>query len=228
MKRAISLDRGLIILAGALILGALSMIFAWVPTEKEMGVVQRIFYLHVPLAWLAFMSFFVVFVASAMYLWRRQTKWDVRAAAAAEVGVVFTTLFLITGIIWAKPVWGVYWTWDPRLTSALVLWIIYVAYLLVRTYAPDAQRGSRFAAVVGVVGFIDVPIVALAITLWRTQHPSAVIFEGGLAPPMLATLLVNITAFTVFYTVLMRLRIALKHSENAIREIKIGSGINTR
>jgi len=228
MKRAISLDRGLIILAGALILGALSMIFAWVPTEKEMGVVQRIFYLHVPLAWLAFMSFFVVFVASAMYLWRRQTKWDVRAAAAAEVGVVFTTLFLITGIIWAKPVWGVYWTWDPRLTSALVLWLIYVAYLLVRTYAPDAQRGSRFAAVVGVVGFIDVPIVALAITLWRTQHPSAVIFEGGLAPPMLATLLVNITAFTVFYVVLMRLRIALKHSENAIREIKIGSGINTR
>ena len=228
MKRAISLDRGLIILAGALILGALSMIFAWVPTEKEMGVVQRIFYLHVPLAWLAFMSFFVVFVASAMYLWKRQTKWDVRAAAAAEVGVVFTTLFLITGIIWAKPVWGVYWPWDPRLTSALVLWIIYVAYLLVRTYAPDAQRGSRFAAVVGVVGFIDVPIVALAITLWRTQHPSAVIFEGGLAPPMLATLLVNITAFTVFYTVLMRLRIALKHSENAIREIKIGSGINTR
>jgi len=228
MERAKSLDRGLIILAGALILGALSMIFAWVPTEKEMGVVQRIFYLHVPLAWLAFMSFFVVFVASAMYLWRRQTKWDVRAAAAAEVGVVFTTLFLITGIIWAKPVWGVYWTWDPRLTSALVLWLIYVAYLLVRTYAPDAQRGSRFAAVVGVVGFIDVPIVALAITLWRTQHPSAVIFEGGLAPPMLATLLVNITAFTVFYVVLMRLRIALKHSENAIREIKIGSGINTR
>jgi len=228
MKRAKYMDRGLIILAGALIMAALYMIFAFVPTEKEMGVVQRIFYLHVPLAWLAFMSFFVVFVASAMYLWRRQTKWDVRASAAAEVGVVFTTLFLISGIIWAKPIWGVWWTWDPRLTSALVLWIIYVAYLLVRTYAPDAQRGSRFAAVVVVVGFVDVPIVALAITLWRTQHPSAVIFEDGLAPAMLATLLVNITAFTVFYTVLMRLRIALKHSENALREIKIGSGLNTR
>lgn len=228
MERAKYMDRGLIVLAAALILGALSMIFAYVPTEKEMGVVQRIFYLHVPLAWLAFMSFFIVFVASAMYLWKRQTKWDVRASAAAEVGVVFTTLFLISGIIWAKPIWGVWWTWDPRLTSALVLWIIYVAYLLVRTYAPDSQRGSRFAAVVGVVGFIDVPIVALAITLWRTQHPSPVIFEGGLIPAMLATLLVNITAFTVFYTVLMRARIALKHTENALREIKIGTGLNTR
>ena len=228
MKRTTNIDRGLIVLAGALILAALYMIFGYVPTEKEMGVVQRIFYLHVPLAWLAFMSFFVVFVASAIYLWKRQTKWDVRASAAAEVGVVFTTLFLISGIIWAKPIWGVWWTWDPRLTSALVLWLIYVAYLLVRTYAPDSQRGSRFAAVVGVVGFVDVPIVALAITLWRTQHPSAVIFEDGLAPPMLATLLVNITAFTVFYAVLMRLRIAQKRAENALREIKIAAGLNTR
>jgi heme exporter protein C len=228
MKRTTNIDRGLIVLAGALILAALYMIFGYVPTEKEMGVVQRIFYLHVPLAWLAFLSFFVVFVASAIYLWKRQSKWDVRASAAAEVGVVFTTLFLISGIIWAKPIWGVWWTWDPRLTSALVLWLIYVAYLLVRTYAPDSQRGSRFAAVVGVVGFVDVPIVALAITLWRTQHPSAVIFEDGLAPPMLATLLVNITAFTVFYIVLMRLRIAQKHAENALREIKIAAGLNTR
>jgi heme exporter protein C len=228
MNRAKSWDRGLIILSAALIMAALYMIFVFVPTEREMGVVQRIFYLHVPLAWLAFMSFFVVFVASVLYLWKRTTKWDVLGNAAAEVGVVFTTLFLISGIIWAKPIWGVWWTWDPRLTSALVLWLIYLAYLLVRTYAPDSQRGSRFAAVVGVVGFVDVPIVALAITLWRTQHPSAVIFEGGLAPPMLATLLVNITAFTVFYIVLMRQRIALKRTENALREIKISSGYNTR
>ncbi len=222
------LDRLHIGVSAALMVGALYMIFAFVPTEATMGVVQRIFYLHVPLAWLAFMSFFIVFVASIRYLWKRSQRWDLLAASAAEVGVVFTTLFLISGIIWAKPIWGVWWTWDPRLTSALVLWVIYVAYLLVRSYAPDSEHGSRFSAVVGIVGFIDVPIVALAITLWRTQHPSPVIFSGGLAPPMLATLLVNILAFTVLYTILIRRRMALRQTEDAVREIKISAGLDSR
>lgn len=196
------------------------LIFIWVPTEETMGVVQRIFYLHVPLAWLAFLAFFVVFVGSIMYLWKRQGKWDVLAHSSAEVGVVFTTLFLITGIIWAKPVWGVWWTWDPRLTAALVLWLMYLAYLIIRPYTADEQRGARFAAIIGIVGFIDVPIVALAISLWRTQHPSAVIFEGGLASSMLATLLVSLVAFTLLYWLLLTLRIAIRKDELELKRLK--------
>lgn len=196
------------------------LIFIWVPTEEEMGVVQRIFYLHVPLAWLAFLAFFIVFIGSIMYLWKRQEKWDALAHSSAEVGVTFTTLFLITGIIWAKPVWGVWWTWDARLTAALVLWLMYLAYLIIRPYTADVQQGARFAAVIGIVGFIDVPIVALAISLWRTQHPSAVIFEGGLASTMLITLLVSLAAFTLLYLLFLILRISIRKDEIELKRLK--------
>jgi len=185
-----------------------------------MGIVQRIFYFHVPVAWLAFLAFFIVFISSILYLWRRQNKWDVIAGSSAEVGIVFTTLGLITGSIWAKPVWGVWWTWDSRLTTALVLWFIYVAYLIVRSFVTDEQRGARFAAVVGIVGFIDVPIVALAITLWRTQHPGPVIFQGGLTLPMLLTLLVCLAAFTALYSLLLFQGISIKSDEIEIKRLK--------
>jgi heme exporter protein C len=204
----------------ALLVAGLYLVFLYVPTERTMGVVQRIFYFHVPVAWVAFLAFFIVFIASIMYLSKRDDKWDLLAAASAEVGVVFTTLVLITGSIWARPIWGVWWVWEPRLTTALVLWFIYVAYLLVRSYASEESRGARFAAVVGIVGFIDVPIVALAITLWRTQHPGPLIFEGGLAPSMLLTLLVCLAAFTTLYVVLLRLRLSLRRVEREINIIK--------
>lgn len=211
---------GLLGLTFILFIGSLYLIFIYVPTEEAMGIVQRIFYFHVPLAWVAFLAFFIVFIGSIRYLWKRDTKWDIIASTSAEVGTVFTTLFLITGSIWAKPIWGVWWTWDPRLTAALVLWLIYIAYLLVRVYAAEESRGARFAAVVGIVGFIDVPIVALAITMWRTQHPSPVIFQGGLAPPMLLTLLVCLAAFSALYCLLMTLRISMKNDEIEIRKLK--------
>jgi len=203
-----------------LFVGSLYLIFLYVPTEKEMGVVQRIFYFHVPVAWVAFLAFFIIFLGSILYLWKRESKWDVIAGSSAEVGVVFTTLVLITGSILAKPIWGVWWTWDARLTTALVLWLIYIAYLLVRAYAPEESRGARFAAVVGIVGFIDVPIVALAITLWRTQHPGPVIFQGGLAPPMLLTLLVCLAAFSVLYCLLLIQRVSMKNDEIEIKKLK--------
>lgn len=196
------------------------MIFIWVPTEAYSGVIQRIFYLHVPLAWLAFLAFFIVFTGSVMYLWKRKKIWDIIAASSAEVGIVFTTLFLITGTIWAKPVWGVWWTWDARLTAALVLWLMYLAYLIIRPYTDDEERGARFAAVIGIVGFIDVPIVALAITLWRTQHPKAIIFENGLEPSMLATLLVTLLSFTSLYCLLLILRISITKDEFEIKRLK--------
>ena len=204
----------------ALFIAGLYLVFLYVPTEAMMGIVQRIFYFHVPIAWVAFMAFFIVFIGSIMYLWKRDDRWDRLAASSAEIGVIFTSLVLITRAIWARPVWGAWWVWEPRLTTALVLWFIYAAYLLVRSYAPEESRGARFAAVVGIVGFIDVPIVFLSITLWRTQHPGPLIFQGGLAPSMLLTLMVCLAAFTTLYVNLLRLRMSLRKVESNLKLIK--------
>lgn len=156
-----------------LMMTALYLVFVYVPTEKEMGIVQRIFYLMVPMGWLALLSFFIVFIGSILYLVKRTDKWDIIAYSSAEVGIVFTSLALINGSIWAKPIWGVWWAWEPRLTSTLVLWLIYIAYLMVRSFAADKPRGARFAAVVGIIGFVDLPIIILATTLWRGIHPAS-------------------------------------------------------
>ena len=221
MKRGVALQVGLWALSFSLIVVALYMVFVWVPTESSMGIVQRIFYFHVPSAWAGFLAFAVVFVTSILYLAKRDSKWDVVAHCSAQLGVLFTTLVLLSGPIWARPVWGVWWTWEPRLTTALVLWVIYVAYLLVRGYASDREQGARFAAVIGIVGFFDVPIVFLSISWWRTQHPGPLVFQsGGLAPSMLATLLVSVAAFTSLYWVLLLQQVALKRGEDKIAQLK--------
>ncbi len=209
-----------LVLSAILTLVALYMVFLWVPTDREMGVIQRIFYWHVPVAWIAFLAFFVTFIASVAYLVKRRSWWDIVSSASAEIGLLFATLILITGSIWARPVWGVWWTWDARLTSSLVLWLIYLAYFIVRAYIPDEDRRARFSAVIGIVGFVDVPVVALAIQLWRTAHPSAIIFEGGLVPAMLATLLVSIAAFTAMYFLFLFYRIHLKEDEYRVQRMK--------
>jgi len=214
------INRILLVVSAILMIAALYMVFIFVPTDVEMGVIQRIFYFHVPLGWVAFLAFFLVFLASIIYLARRNRKWDMFASSSAEIGLVFTTLMLISGSIWAKPVWGVWWTWDPRLTTSLVLWIIFVAYFLVRSYLADADRRARFAAVVGIIGFIDVPIVALAITLTRTQHPSAIIFEGGLVPVMMMTLMVSIIAFTALFVLVLRERLGMKYDDEDLKKLK--------
>ncbi len=220
MKKNAILRQWLLGLSFVLFVGALYLVFIYVPTEGTMGIVQRIFYFHVPVAWVAFLAFFIVFFGSILYLWKRKSKWDIIANSSAEVGIIFTTLVLITGSIWAKPIWGVWWVWEPRLTTALVLWFIYAAYLLVRSYASEESRGARFAAVVGIVGFIDVPVVALTITLWRTQHPGPVIFQGGLAPSMLLTLLICLFAFTTLYALLLIQRVSMKNDEAELRRLK--------
>jgi heme exporter protein C len=213
-------DSVLLGLGFALMMAALYMVFLYVPTEKVSGVVQRIFYFHVPIAWVSFLAFLITFIFSILYLWKREMKWDAIACASAEIGIVFTTLVLITGPIWAKPVWGIWWTWDTRLTASLVLWLIYIAYLLVRSFANEPARGARFSAVIGIIGFIDVPIVFIAVNLWRTQHPSMIIFEGGLVPSMLMTLLVCIAAFTVLYVILLIHSANLKSTETDIQRLK--------
>lgn len=200
---------------------ALYAIFVYVPTERVMGIVQRIFYFHVPLAWVAFLAFLVVFVGSVLYLWKKDRKWDILAHSSAEIGVVFTSLVLITGPIWAKPVWGAWWVWDVRLTTTLVLWLIYVAYLMLRSTAGGGARTARFAAVFGIIGFIDVPIVFMSIRWWRSLHPIVVAAEGsGLHPSMLATLLISLGAFTLLYVYLLRQRVALEWMKAMVEEIK--------
>lgn len=203
-----------------LMVTALYMVFIYVPTEATMGVVQRIFYLMVPLGWLALLSFLVVFIGSIFYLVKRDIKWDTIAYCSAEVGLVFTTLALIVGSLWARPVWGVWWTWEPRLTATLVLWLIYLAYLIIRSYVAEEGRRARFAAVIGIIGFIDIPIVVLSTSLWRGIHPGPVIFEGGLEPAMLQTLLVSITAFTVLFFYLLKERVSIKIAEAELMKLK--------
>jgi heme exporter protein C len=191
------------------VLAALYMIGFYSPIEREQGVVQKIFYIHVAIAWNAFLAFFVVFVASFRYLTSREKRWDNRAHAAAEVGVLFCTLVLITGPIWARPVWGVWWTWDARLTLTLVLWLIYVGYLMLRHYVVGAEKRAVFSAILGIVGFIDVPLVYFAIRWWRTQHPQPVVAGGedaGLDPRMAVTLWVSAAALTLLFLYLYRLR----------------------
>ena len=214
---------GTLILIGlglALMIAALYMVFVYVPTEKETGIVQRIFYFHVPVAWAAFLAFFITFISSIGYLAKRQEKWDTVACASAEAGVVFTTLVLITGPIWAKPVWGIWWTWDARLTTSLVLWLIYVVYLLVRGFAAEPSKSARYGAVIGIIGFIDVPLVFLTVNLWRTQHPNTMIFEGGLTPPMLATLLVCVAAFTVLYVIMVIQRAGIRAMDIEVKRLR--------
>lgn len=205
-----------------LMLANLFMVFIYVPTERVMGIVQRIFYLMVPMGWLALLSFLVVFIGSILYLAKRQSRWDVLARSSAEIGIVCTTLALMVGSVWARPTWGVWWNWEPRLTATLVLWLIYLAYFLVRSFAAEESRGARFAAVIGIVGFVDIPIVALATTLWPRggNHPPPLVFEGGLAPAMVNTLMVSIAAFTALYFVLLVLRVSMNNVEADINNLK--------
>ncbi len=216
--------RAIGVLAAVIIAIALYMALFYAPTERTMGDAQRIFYFHVPSAWIGFLAFFVVFLASLMYLWRRQRKWDAIALAAAEIGVVFASLVLLTGPIWAKKAWGAFWVWDPRLTTTLILWMIYVGYLMLRGTA-EGERRARFAAVLGVVGFLDVPIVYLSVTWWRTQHPTLVVSEpGGLAPPMTQTLMVALLSFTLLFIFLLIQRVRLEQARDQVNFLREAAG----
>ncbi|RLC80148.1 MAG: cytochrome C assembly protein, partial [Chloroflexi bacterium] len=166
----------LILLSALAIIGGLYMAFLFAPTEATMGDVQRIFYFHVPSAWVGFFAFFVTFIASIAYLWKGDLKWDRLAISSVEIGVAFMTMAIITGSIWARPVWNTWWTWDPRLTLSAVVWLIYIAYIMLRAAVENPARRARFAAVFGIAGFASVPLDFFAIRWWRTIHP--VIFES--------------------------------------------------
>ena len=199
------------------------LVFIWVPNEKIMGVVQKIFYFHVSSAWIGFFAFFVVFIAGIMYLKTRDSKWDWVGSASAEIGVVFTTIVLLTGPIWGRSAWGAWWTWDPRLTTTLVLWFVYVAYLLMRSALDQEEQRARLSAVLGIVGFLDVPLVWFSIRWWQwTIHPNIIESGGKLAisPKMQVTLMVSLLAFTSLYFYLLPQVIRLARHRSRLREIK--------
>ncbi|MHB0868931.1 MAG: cytochrome c biogenesis protein CcsA [Chloroflexota bacterium] len=190
---------------------ALYFAFLYAPTEATMGDVQRIFYFHVPTAWVGFLSFAVVFVASIQWLRTKKPRWDALATSGAEVGVLFTTIALLTGSIWARPTWGTWWDWDPRLTTTLILWLIYVSYLMLRSVVENPSRRASLAAVVGIVGFVDVPVVFMSIRWWRTIHPVVITSSSlQLNSSMVTTLVVCLAAFTLLFVHLLRLRMKLE------------------
>jgi heme exporter protein C len=216
---------GLMGLTAAGVMTALVAIFIYVPTDKTEKVVQRIMYFHVPSAWIAFFAFFIVFLCSILYLWKKEREWDIYAHASAEIGIVFCSLVLITGPLWAKPIWGVWWAWDARLTSTLVLWLIYVAYLMLRAQSEAGSTRAKYAAVIGIVGFLDIPLIHFSVLWWRTFHPDPKILtpQGlgtGLETPMFITLMISMGAFTLLYILLMSLRVRLERMKDEVDRIK--------
>ena len=207
------------ILGIALVLLVHWQVFFWVSTERTMGVVQRIFYIHVPAAWVAFMAFGIVAVCSATYLWLKDERLDMAAVAAAEGGMLFTGVVLLTGPLWGKVAWGTWWSWEPRLTLTLLLFFIYLGYFLVRSSTENPERGKRFAAVVGIVGALDIPLIHLSVQFFRSLHPEPVVMrpEGPSLPgDMLTTLFTGLAAFTVLFFAFFLFRYGLEHMKRAL------------
>jgi heme exporter protein C len=199
--------------------GSLVLSLGVAPPDAEQGNVQRLMYVHVPSAWLAYLAFTMVFVASVAYLRTKKIRWDRLAAASAEIGVLFTALTIVLGALWGKPVWGTWWTWDPRLTTTAILLLIYLGYLGVRRLPDSPARRARWAAAVGIVGFVDVPIVHLSVTWWRSLHQQPTVLRPGgptIAPLMLAALLVAVVAFTLVYSYLLALRLRVGRLEDRV------------
>ncbi len=189
------------------------MVAFWVPNEAAQGVVQRIFYVHVPAAWTTFLAVGIVAIASAVYLWLEDERADAAAVAAAEGALIFGAIMLITGPLWGRIAWGTYWEWEPRLTLTLLLWFTYLGYFLVRSSVADPRRGKRFAAVVAVVGSLNIPLIHVSVEWFRSLHPEAVVIkpEGPTLPSdMLATLLTSLAGFTMLFLGLFTFRYAVE------------------
>jgi heme exporter protein C len=204
------------------VLVALGTVFLYAPREATMGDVQRIFYFHVASAWVGFFAFFVTFLAGIGYLAQGQRRWDILALSSVEIGLTFITMTVVTGALWARPVWGTYWTWEPRLTISAVQLLIYVAYLMLRAAIESPEREARFAAVYGVVAFVTVPLSWFAIRWWRTIHPDILTGGEGMATTsrMIHALLVSLAAFTLLYATLLRQRVRLERAADALARLR--------
>ena len=209
--------------AALLMLASQYMIWVWSPVEAQMGIIQKIFYTHVALAWWGFVFFFLVFVFSVLYLVKRRERYHLLAGAAGEIGVLFSGLVLLTGMAWAKASWNTWWTSDPRLSTALVMWFVYSAYLLVRDLDPAEARMKTVAAVLGIVAFLDVPLVFFSARMWRSAHPSVVASRGGGLPESMAlTLIVSLLAWGALCGLMFWLRSGQLEARNRIAELLWG------
>jgi heme exporter protein C len=219
------------VLATLVLLAAFWMIFFYAPTEREMGVVQRIFYVHVPSAWVAFLAFGIVAFCSAGYLWLRDDRLDAVAVSAAELGIVYTTAVLITGPLWGRIAWGAWWVWEPRLTLTLLLWFIYAGYFILRGSTENPERGRRFSAVLGIVGAFNIPLIHMSVQWFRSLHPQPVILrpEGPQADPeIVQTLLVSLLGFTLLFFSLLMYRYGAERFENHLRMLSAARRVGRR
>lgn len=210
----------LFVVAALAVAGTLARAIWFTPIEAVQGPAQKIFYIHAPSAWVAFLAFALVALTSILYLWLKDPRLDMVAESSAEVGVVFTTVVLITGPLWGKPIWGTWWTWDARLTLTLFLWFIYVGYLVLRGAIDDPSMRARYSAVLGILGALLIPFIHLSVYLFRTLHPMPIVLKPSapsLPGEMLETLLLSFASFTLLYIALLRARYRLA-MERAIVE----------
>ena len=214
---------GFIILSSVLMVGSLYMSLIWAPTEITLGDSQRIFYIHIPLAWLGMLSVIILAVFSIAYLITRNIKWDNLAYSTAELGFILITLVLVTGMIWSKAEWTVWWTWDPKLTTTVILWFIYLAYIMLRKYGPSDLRGASYGAVLGIIGAIDVPMIYMAANWWSSAHPELNIGplsdqSSSVNSEMMMTLLVSLIAYTMLYIIILNEKYVVQKGINLIDE----------
>ncbi len=213
---------GLFVAVGLLI--GLYTGFVYAPPDAVQGEVQRIMYLHVPLILVSYLAFFVVFVMSLLYLARRRERHDAIAHSSAEIGVLFTALAIAAGSIWGRPTWGTWWTWDARLTTTTILLLIFIGYLMLRALVDDPSRGATFSAVLGILGFLDIPIIHMSVVWWRTLHqPASVIRPGAstVAPDMKVALYTNLVAFILLYGYCMAKRLRLEDARLELNRLRM-------
>jgi heme exporter protein C len=215
------------ILSLVTLLGATAMVFFYAPTERVMGAVQKVFYFHVAAGWVGMLSFFFAAIAGFLYLLKKKKVWDLVGVAAVEIGIVFILVNIVTGSIWARPIWNTWWTWDPRLTTATIMELVYIAYLMLRQGIDDPERRSRFGAVYAIIGFLSVPITFFSIRIFRTIHP--VVIAGSdptalgafdMTPAMFQTMMVSIVVFSILFIDLVWHRIRLGMLANHVDELK--------
>jgi len=223
--------RNLKILSGitiAMFVIALYMVFIYAPREAVMGDVQRVFYFHVAAGWVGALAFLVTAIAGGVYLAKRNPKWDRVAVASVEIGVVFTFINIVSGAIWARPIWNTWWTWDPRLVTATIMLLLYLAYLMLRQGIDDPDRRARFGSIYGIVAFVSVPITFLSIRIFRTIHPVVIgsgdpSAEGAfdMTPPMLQAFMFSLLTFTFIYATLLWYRMRLGRLSEQVEKRKM-------
>ena len=208
---------------------AVAMVFFYAPLERVMGYVQKVFYFHVSSAWVGMMSFIVAAVTGGLYLRTGSKKWDITSFASVEIGIVFAIIAILTGSIWARPIWNTWWTWDPRLTTTAIMTLVYIAYLMLRQGIDDSEKRARFGAVYVIVGALSVPLTFLSIRIFRTIHPVVIGAGSGtstafdMAPKMLQTFLFSLLVFSILFIDLLWHRVKLGRLEEEVEHLKIAA-----